>query len=177
MRTTAAVGRPSKCTEEARRKILWALRLGNYRVAAAEYAGVSDRTLCAWLAKGRDEEEGLYADFYRDVLEAERAAEIRALGVIQQAAQKDWKAAAWFLERKFPERYCTRAAIFIAKRLALRDEPDWDTLSDHELEVEMLRALQATTKDISRKKLLAAIDGEDIEPRVIDVDPENGLGR
>ena len=66
---TMALGRPSKFTEEARRKILWALRLGNYRIAAAEYAGVADRTLCTWLAKGRDEEEGLYADFYRDVLE------------------------------------------------------------------------------------------------------------
>ncbi len=176
---TMALGRPSKFTEEARRKILWALRLGNYRIAAAEYAGVADRTLCTWLAKGRDEEEGLYADFYRDVLEAERAAEVRALGVIQQAAQRDWKAAAWFLERKFPDRYCTRAAIFIAKRLALRDEPEWDTMTEKQLEVEMLRAVQTATKDISREKLLAAIDGKDIEPRVIDVDgnSENGSGQ
>ena len=49
---TATLGRPSKFTPETRKKILWALRLGNYRKTAAEYAGISERTICDWLYKG-----------------------------------------------------------------------------------------------------------------------------
>ncbi len=171
------LGRPSKFTPEVRQKILWALRLGNYRRPAAEYAGISERTLGDWLMRGRDAESGPYADFYAEVLEAERAAEVRALGVIQQAAKRDWKAAAWFLERKHPERFCTRAAVFLAKRLQIEGEVDWDAMGDDELEAELLRAVQGVAellravqgvaKSIPREKLIAAIDGEE---SAIDVD-------
>lgn len=166
-------GRPSRFTDDVKKKILWALKIGNYRKVAAEYAGISDRTLISWLSRGRDQMEGdPYHEFYLAVLEAEQTAEVRALGIIQQAAQKDWKAAAWYLERKFPERYCTRAAVFIAKRLALQEEPDWDMMSEKEMEAEMLRCLQGATSDIARSKLLAALDGEEVEPKVIDVGVE-----
>ena len=40
MPKTATLGRPTKFTEQTRKKILWALRLGNYRKTAAEYAGI-----------------------------------------------------------------------------------------------------------------------------------------
>ena len=38
------LGRPTKFTDEVQKKVLWALRLGNYRKTAAEYAGISERT-------------------------------------------------------------------------------------------------------------------------------------
>jgi hypothetical protein len=45
-----------------------------------------------------------------DIVEPDIAEDALALG-ITQAAREDWRAAAWLLERQFPERY------------ALRDEP------------------------------------------------------
>ncbi len=173
--TATRLGRPTKFTEETRKKILWALRLGNYRKTAAEYACISERTLGDWLYKGSEENGGEYADFHNDVLEAEQAAEVRALGVIQQAANNgQWKAAAWFLERKFPERYCTRAAIFLAKRLDVNDPMDLDELSDDDLHDEVLRQIASIARSLPRDKLIAAIDGEEPAPRVIDVPSGNG---
>lgn len=165
------VGRPTKFTDEARRKIIWALRLGNYRKTAAEYAGVSERTLCDWLARGEDGNSE-YAAFLDEVLEAEQAAEVRALGVIQQAAGRDWKAAAWFLERKFPERYCTRAAVFLAKRLPSEEDLDLAELGEDGLAEELLAAIAGVAKGLPHDKLLAAIEGQAPEQRVIDVGPD-----
>ena len=170
------LGRPTKFTPETRKKVLWALRLGNYRKTAAEYAGISERTLCDWIYKGAEAESGEYGAFCSDVIEAEQAAEVRALGVIQQAANRDWKAAAWFLERKFPQRYCTRAAVFLAKRLDIEDKLDLDAMSEDELNTEILKAVAGIAQSIPRDKLLAAIDGEEPAPRVIDVDVESGNG-
>ncbi len=170
--TAKTLGRPSKLTPEVAQKIVWALRLGNYRKSAAEYAGVSERTLGDWMRRGTEETHGPYTDFCQEVLAAEQAAEIRALGVIQQAAKRDWKAAAWFLERKFPERYCVKAAIFLAKRLPVADARDLDALSEDELDTEVLRCIEELAQTIPRDQLLAAIDGEALAPRVIDVDAE-----
>ncbi len=172
------MGRPSRFTEQTRKKIVWALRLGNFRKIAARYAGISERTLCDWLQQGKEQDDTDFADFREDVLEAEQAAEVRALGVIQQAANNGhWKAACWFLERKFPQPYCTRAAIFLAKRLDIDDPVDLDTLSDDELNDEVLRQIARGAHTFPRQKLLAAIDGEEPAPRVIDVPSGNGSVR
>ncbi len=157
------LGRPTKFTEETRKKVLWALRLGTYRKAAAQFGGIAERTLGDWLYKGSEEKSGEYADFHQEVIEAEQAAEVRALGVIQQAAQRgDWKAAAWFLERKFPARYCTRAAIMVAKRLQVDGEPDLAGMDDDELDAMILESIGGITTSIPKEKLLSAIerDGE-----------------
>ena len=177
MGRTATLGRPTKFTEETRKKILWALRLGNYRKTAAEYAGISERTLGDWLLQGSEQEDTDFGDFRKEVLEAEQAAEVRALGVIQQAANRDWKAAAWYLERKFPERYCVRAAVFLAKRLDIDDPVDMAGMNDDELNDLLWTQLAQIAHTIPRDKLLAAINGEDPTPRVIDVGSGNGAAR
>ena len=177
MGNTATLGRPTKFTEETRKKILWALRLGNYRKTAAEYAGISERTLGDWLYKGAEGETTEYAAFHKDVLEAEQAAEVRALGVIQQAANRDWKAAAWFLERKFPERYCTRAAIFLAKRLDIDDPADLGAMNEDELNELLLTQIAQIAHKLPRDKLRDAIEGRQPAPRIIDVDSGNGAAR
>ncbi len=158
MANTATHGRPTKFTKEVRKKILWALRLGNYRRIAAGYGGVAERTLCDWLARGRDEETGPYSDFRQEVLEAEQTAEVRALGVIQQAQSKDWKAAAWFLERKFPERFCTRAAVFLAKRLAVDEGMPIEEMNEEESVDLILNLLQDLAPTLPRARLLAVIN-------------------
>lgn len=101
------MGRPSKFTEETRTKILTALRGGNYRNVAAEYAGISYATLRNWLLLAADPHSPPeYVQFLADVEKAEADAEVADLALIRRAAQDgNWSAAAWVRERKNPERW------------------------------------------------------------------------
>jgi hypothetical protein len=102
----AGPGRPSKLTPEAMEKLIGALRAGNFRGPAAFYAGIGERTLATWMREGKERPAGPYGALRQAVLEAERGAEIANVAHIAKAAQKgDWKAAAWWLERKANERW------------------------------------------------------------------------
>ena len=91
--------RPTKLTPEVRKQILEALKLGCTRAHAAACGGVSERTLYGWLKRGTEEHRGTYVQFSQDVKKAEAECTQSMLKIIQDAAAKDWKAAAWCLER------------------------------------------------------------------------------
>jgi len=97
-------GRPTKLTPEVADKICQAIAGGNYREVAAAWAGIGERTLREWMQRG-ESPRSRYHDFRRRVLEAEQAAEIRAVGLIMASAAKDPKHAQWWLQRKHPERW------------------------------------------------------------------------
>ena len=98
-------GRPPKLSSEVVDRICQALAAGNYRGVAAQWAGVSQRVMREWMARGKEEKKGPYRDFRRRVLEAEKSAEIRAVGLVMKAAQEDARHAQWWLERKFNARW------------------------------------------------------------------------
>lgn len=98
-------GRPPKLSPEVVEKLCQALSAGNYRNVAAEWAGISVGTLHDWMRRGKEQRTGKFRDFRRRVLEAEKAAEIRAVGLVMQAAKDDARHAEWWLERKFNERW------------------------------------------------------------------------
>lgn len=99
-------GRPTKLTDDLAAKIVQVIRAGNYREVAARFAGVAPETLTRWLTRGEKEKCGVYATFRQSVLEAEEAAEIESVGCIRRLVKDgDLKAATWYLERKFPERW------------------------------------------------------------------------
>jgi hypothetical protein len=91
------MARPSKKTGERVDTVCMALREGATYVQAAGAAGISHDTLTRWR---RDNPEIDAA-----VQVAEHVAAARWLGCIDRAADRDWKAAAWLLERRFPEIY------------------------------------------------------------------------
>lgn len=98
---TKKTGRPSKFTAETRGKILEALRAGNFREVAAQYAGVARSTFCHWMQSAEPE----FVAFREEVERAEQAAEVRAVALVMSAAAQDPKHAQWWLERKFPDRW------------------------------------------------------------------------
>lgn len=100
-------GRPTKLTPEVQQRVVDAIRGGNYREVAARWAGIGERTLQAWMV-GRKPH---HREFQRAVLEAEQAAEIRAVALLMQAAASDPDHAKWWLERKFPSRWGRRERI------------------------------------------------------------------
>lgn len=99
------MARPTKLTPEVQDRIVTAIRAGNYMETAAAFAGIARSTFNEWVRRGADEEEGPYAEFHDAVHQALASAEARDVALIGQAAQKEWQAAAWRLERRTPERW------------------------------------------------------------------------
>lgn len=133
-------GRPTKLTPETQKKIVAAIRSGNFFETACEFAGISRSTGFEWLRIARGEHPDKkptkpFLDFLDAVKKAEADAEAEQLLIIRNAAKggteyrsetvnkydKDgrvkevierkqltppnWTAAAWYLERKHPERW------------------------------------------------------------------------
>jgi hypothetical protein len=101
-------GRPPKLAPEILARICDALRAGNYRETAAAYAGVRKSTLYDWLRRGAKAPRGIYRELHDAVEKALADSEARDVALIGKAADRDWQAAAWRLERKFPERWGRR---------------------------------------------------------------------
>lgn len=98
------MGRPSKLDKKVTDKIVSYLRAGSYIETAAAASGITKQTLHSWLRRGADGEEP-YAAFCEEVETAQAEGEVRCLALIASAAQKQWQAAAWLLERRYPEKY------------------------------------------------------------------------
>jgi hypothetical protein len=103
------IGRPTKLNADATNQILDALRLGVPQSTAVAYAGISRSTYYRWLAAADDPEASDDFRDFRDAVEVARAeAEVRSVAVIQNASGRSWQAAAWFLERSFPEHWARK---------------------------------------------------------------------
>jgi len=94
------IGRKSKFTGPVKDRIIEALRAGTTYEIAAQFAGISRSTLYEWIKKGEQEETGPYRTFSDNIKKAEAEGAVVHLGTIAQASAKDWKAAAWILERR-----------------------------------------------------------------------------
>ena len=124
-------GRPSKLTTEVQDKIVRAVATGNWLDTACAYAGVDASTVRRWMAKGEgDDAEEPFRSFCSSIKGAKAEAEVRAVALIQKAAQDGtWQASAWYLERSYPDRWGRhRLEITGANSQPVRVEVDMDSL-------------------------------------------------
>ncbi len=101
---------PTKLSAARRKQICEALSNGNSRKASAESAGISRRTFQRWMSRGKVEKDGAFGAFHRDVIKAEAEAVCDAVSCLRKAAHKNWRAAAWWLERRHPKEWGARSA-------------------------------------------------------------------
>ena len=99
---------PNSYTEEVAAQIVGYITGGLYITAACELAGISRQTYYNWQRRGQ-KGEAPYDDFLKRVREAEAKAEARLSTHIEKMAADDWRAAAWKLERRFPDKYGVRS--------------------------------------------------------------------
>jgi predicted DNA-binding protein YlxM (UPF0122 family) len=112
-------GRPTKLTKELIEEIAQYLRAGNYIETTAALVGINRDSIYEWLKRGNAEiervsksnrarirkREEIFVEFTDTVKKAQAQAEAMLVGLIGQAAQKNWTAAAWRLERKYPDKW------------------------------------------------------------------------
>lgn len=102
-------GPKGKLTPERSRKIIKAIKEGSPHETAAQSAGISVSTFYLWLEKGEQFETGQYAEFSEKVRQAEAQAESERIRRINKAGKEgDWKADAWYLERRYPDKWGRR---------------------------------------------------------------------
>ncbi len=94
----------SRFTPEVQQKILNAISIGSPLMLAPLAAGIAYTTFRKWIRTGEEQGKGPYYEFAQKVKEAEGAAVSVWLAVIEKAARSgNWTAAAWKLERRYPE--------------------------------------------------------------------------
>jgi transposase len=130
------VGRPCIELDEARRRrLLEALEVGATLEVAARAAGVSAATLARW--RTRDDE----------VAQAEARGVVAMLDAIHKAATGahggTWQAAAWRLERRYPEVY--------GRRVSRDPEPEQSTI-DPETEARMAKIMENLARGADQEK-------------------------
>jgi len=104
----AGVGRPSKFTPAVVDKLTTAIRQGATYDLASKFAGIDYETFRDWRKQG-DEGVAKYSAFSVAVKQAEGDATMKWLSHVEDAAEGGtWQAAAWKLERRYPESYSVK---------------------------------------------------------------------
>lgn len=97
-------GRPCLLTHKRMEILLKGIKNGMPLKHAAMLAGISYDTLNRWRKMGAEENAALEFRHFCKALERSQAVGMQRLVVrIHKAARKDWKAASWMLERRYPE--------------------------------------------------------------------------
>lgn len=100
----------AKLNETTVRKLCEALQAGVPRKIACAYAGITPQTFSAWRRRAEVErkagEPGKYSDAIWETEQAEAQMAFGMVSVIGQAARGgQWQAAAWIMERRWPEEF------------------------------------------------------------------------
>ena len=111
----AKLGRPSQLTPKLKKDFLDAIAAGSHYEPACAYVGISYTTFRQWMQRGQGthsrKSSAEYVDFVEAVHLAEAKGEISAIAAIRGATKKDWRAAAWMLERRHPDRWSVTQKI------------------------------------------------------------------
>jgi hypothetical protein len=124
-------GRPSKYTPELGQKLCALLAIGVPISVACRSEGVGKTTLHTWRAQGAagvDPFAAFVAELERALAKAEAAITMHVV----KAAQQDWRAGAWWLERRHPERYGAKQTVRV-------DQPAVAEMTEAELDAAVAR--------------------------------------
>ncbi len=106
-------GRKTKLTPELQERICKFIEQGFTIEQSCALAGINVATYYNWKKWGRQARSGKFFEFFKAAETSEKVAEAKFLSTILKAAvgddekgiKSDWRAAAWYLERKNPEQW------------------------------------------------------------------------
>lgn len=95
-------------TDDMAERICKLVEVGNRLDTAAAACGIVRETLHKWMRAGAREPDSKEGKFAARLDEARARSEARAVANIRRAAAKDWRAEAWFLERRHASKWQAR---------------------------------------------------------------------
>lgn len=104
------IGEGTKITAELVDKVCQAVRIGAPLQTARAYAGIPAAVFYEWMRAGR-EGYSPYVEFVEALDSAMAEGEMRDIARVDQGADKDWRASAFKLERRFPDRWGEKKEI------------------------------------------------------------------
>jgi transposase len=110
-RKGVTMSRPQIITKEIIEEICNYIAAGHSYAKSAKLAGIAESTFFRWRTMGQLEgAEDIYTIFYIETQDASDFSESEALQLVRSSAilERNWRAAAWFLERRFPDKYSKR---------------------------------------------------------------------
>ena len=105
------MGRPTKLTPDVQEFIVDGINAGLTFGLTCARAGVNPATFYRWLEKGETAKSGVYSEFCDTVSRAKADSALRLVSQITLQAPTDWRAAAFMLERRFPDDYGRRTEV------------------------------------------------------------------
>jgi transposase-like protein len=127
------MARPTKLTPEIQEKICRLIASTGCTVeGAAAAVDLDARTIYDWRSRGLVEQSGRFHQFSQALMRARAKSEATLVASIATAAKGDWRAAAWLLERRFPDQYGNRLTLI--KRLEQMTEDELDAYLAERLE-------------------------------------------
>lgn len=131
-------GRPSLLTPELIAEVATFLPRALYTSTVCGVLGISRQSWYYWMRRGEKESrrlerrpdavpresEAIYLEFFVAVRRSLAEAAIEAVAVIREAAHTHWQAAAWLLERRYPERWSIQRRELIKLRREMKELRD-----------------------------------------------------
>jgi hypothetical protein len=105
----ADIGQHGKLVPEVQARFLQALQTGVGIAPAAAFAGISVSTVYNWIERGEQEQAAgktsKFVEFLEGTTRTRASVRVRLAGLIAGASGRDWRAAAWMLERIAPDEF------------------------------------------------------------------------
>ena len=98
-----------KLTPETTKTICDKIQQGITAKEASITSGITEQTFYNWIQKGKEAKSGKYFEFFESIKKAEAELKASYEKIVKDAGEKTWTAAAWYLERKYPDEYGKKA--------------------------------------------------------------------
>ena len=89
---------------------------GVHPATAARAHGLAAQTFYEWLRRGRDAEDGPYHHFFTEVDKADACAEVTMVSRFAEATEHEWKAAADYVAKRWPDNWANKSKTTIDAR-------------------------------------------------------------
>jgi len=150
-------GRKTKLTPELQERICNYIENGYTIEQSCALAGINVATYYNWKKWGRQAKSGKFFEFFKAAETSEKVAEAKFLSTILKAAvgdpekkvKGDWKAAAWYLERKNPQQFARRDFLRQDVKAKVQEDVKLSLLDELKKAEEYFKKLEAKKDDES----------------------------